>query len=71
MIKTNSAQNSEQTQTLDKLHKTFASVCYSYGELDHYYGFNKSADCERIDLMLNCINDLSKELKTILNGGAL
>jgi hypothetical protein len=31
----------EQPITLDKLHKAFAEVCHSYGDLNHYYGISR------------------------------
>lgn len=31
MLQNNSTAQTEQTQTLDKLHQAFAAVCHSYG----------------------------------------
>ena len=63
------ALNSEQTQTLDKLHLAFAALCHSYGDLNHYYGFSEFVDSKRIDWMLEAIKTLSEELKALRIGG--
>ena len=69
MLQNNSPAQTEQKQTLDKLHQAFAAVCHSYGDLNHYYGFSEFVDSKRIDWMQEAIKTLSKELKALRIGG--
>jgi len=69
MPQNNSPAQIEQKITLDKLHLAFASVCHSYGDLNHYYGFSQYVDSKRIDWMQDAIKTLSKELKALRVGG--
>ncbi len=65
------AQTEQSTQTLDKLHKAFAAVCHSYGDLNHYYGFSEFVDSKRIDWLLKEINNLTLEVSALRIGGDL
>jgi hypothetical protein len=69
MLQNNSPAQTEQTQTLDKLHLAFAALCHSYGDLNHYYGFSQSVDSKRIDWTQEAIKVLLKELKALRFGG--
>ena len=71
MTQNNSAHYSEQKITLENLHKIFAQVCHSYGDLNHYYGFSQSIDSKRIDWLLEEINSLAQAVEGLrFDGGA-
>ena len=71
MTQNNSAHYSEQKITLENLHKIFAQVCHSYGDLNHYYGFSQSIDSKRIDWLLEEINNLAQVVEDLRFKGEL
>ena len=71
MTQNKSAHYSEQKITLENLHKSFAQLCHSYGDLNHYYGFSAHIDSKRIDWLLEEIESLAQAVEGLRFKGGL